>query len=144
MATLIERIDDTRSHLTRESLALVSRTRRAGDGLAKAFVDEASDWQTYVITQRDAVRSEVVRLTSPRGLERAVLRLADGALTKAHGTVQARLSLLEREMSHTTRAAKGTTKKIGPSGSTAEKKARPAAKRARPTSRRLVSEPAAS
>ena len=131
MATLIERIDDTRSHLTRESLALVTRTRRAGDGLAKAVVNEAQDWQTYMLAQREAVKAEVTRLTSPRGLERAALRLADGALSRAHGTVQARLSLIERELSRASRAAKGAK----------PKKARPTAKRSRPASRRLVSEP---
>lgn len=134
MSTLIERIDDTRSHLTRESLALVTRTRRAGDGLAKAVAAEAHDWQLYITTQRDAVRAEVGRLTAPRGIERAALRLADQALAQAHGTVHARLARIEREISGAARLAKSA----GKSG----KKARPAAKRARATaSRRLVTEP---
>ncbi len=130
MATLIERIDDTRSHLTRESLALVTRTRRAGDGLVKAFTNEATDWQTYFVTQRDAVRAEVTKLTAPHGLERAALRVADGALARAHGTVQARLGVLERELSRASRATKSKNKKP-----------RPAAKRPR-ASRKLVTEPA--
>jgi hypothetical protein len=124
MATLIQRIDHTRSHLTKESLALVTRTRRA-------VTDEATDWQTYFLAQRDAVRAEVGRLTAPRGLERAALRLADGALSRAHGTVQARLGVIERELSRAARATKSKTKK-----------ARPAAKRPRP-SRKLVTEPTA-
>ena len=132
MATLIERIDDTRSHLTRESLALVTRTRRAGDGLVKAVANEANDWQTYIVTQRDAVRAEVQRLTAPRGIERAALRLADSALARAHGTVHARLSSIESELARASRATKSKAKK-----------ARPAAKRPKP-SRRLVTEPAPS
>lgn len=135
MATLIERIDDTRSHLTRESLALVTRTRRAGDGLAKAVVTEAQDWQGYVIAQRDAVRAEVTRLTSPRGIERAALRLADQALARAHETVHDRLGRLERELARASSPAKLPGK---------PKKARPAAKRARAaSSRKLVTEPTA-
>lgn len=134
MSTLIDRIDDTRSHLTRESLALVSRTRRAGDGLAKAVAAEANDWQLYINRQGDAVRAEVTRLTAPRGIERAALRLADQALARAHGTVATRLARIERELAGAARLAKSATK---------TKKARPAAKRAS-SSRRLVTEPAAS
>ncbi len=125
MATLIDRIDDTRTHLSRESLALVTRTRRA-------FVSEANDWQSYIVSQRDAVRAEVTRLSSPRGIERAALKLADEALARAHETVHARLSRIERELSRASMAAKAGAK---------AKKARPAAKRARGTSRRLVTEP---
>jgi len=130
MGTLIERIDDTRSHLTRESLALVSRTRRAGDGLVKAVANEATDWQSYIAAQRAAVRAELTRLTSRHGIERAALQLADSALARAHGTVQARLTTLDRELSRVTRAAKSKGKK------------RVSSKRPRP-SRRLVSEPLA-
>ena len=132
MTTLIERIDDTRSHLTRESLALVTRTRRAGDGLAKAVVGEASEWQTYFVTQRDVVRTEVARLSSPRGIERAALRLADGALARAHETVHARLARIERELSRV--SSKTKTKKVRPS-------ARSSAKVAGRSSRRLVTDP---
>ncbi len=135
MATLIERIDDTRSHLARESLALVSRTRRAGDGLAKAVSNEALDWQLYLAARRDAVRAEVARLAAPRGVERAALRLADGALARAHETVHARLGRIERELARASSLTKPAPKK----------KARPAAKRSRASSsRKLVTEPAAS
>lgn len=132
MSTLIERIDDTQKHLAREGLALVSRTRRAGDGLAKAITDEAHQWQVFLVARRDLVRSEVGRLTSPRGVERAALRLADQALRRAQGTVQARLGELDRELGRVARAAKAPK----------AKKARPAAKRARSASRRLVTDPA--
>jgi hypothetical protein len=136
MATFIERIDDTRSHLTRESLALVSRTRRAGDGLVKAISTEAGEWQVYVVTRRDALRAEIDRLSAPHGIERAALRLADTALSRAQGSVHARLSHLERELGAAKRAAKASAK-------TGTKKARPAAKRARSSgSRKLVTDPA--
>ncbi|MFO0682528.1 MAG: hypothetical protein U0234_10775 [Sandaracinus sp.] len=129
MATLIERIDDTRSHLARESLALVTRTRRAGDGLARALASEAHEWRIFVVSRRDLVRTEAARLSSPRGFERALLRLADDALARAHGTVHARLSTLEKE--------------LAPKRAPKTKKARPAAKRSRSVSRKLVSEPTA-
>lgn len=127
MATLIERIDDTRSHLARESLALVTRTRRAGDGLARALSSEANEWRIFVVSRRDRVRTEAERLASPRGLERAFLRLADDALARAHGSVHARLSSLEKE--------------LAPKRAPKAKKARPAAKRSRSVSRKLVNEP---
>jgi hypothetical protein len=120
MTTLIQRIDGTRSHLTRESLALASRTRRAA-------ALEATQWRVYFVSQRDLVRTEVRKLASPRAFERAVLKFADDALSHAHETVHARLTRIERELSRATKA------------SHKPKKARPAAKR--PRSRRLVTEP---
>src|SRR5688572_18350229 len=85
MAKLTERIDDTRTHLARESSVLVSRTRRAGNGLARAIKQEADEWRGYPEAGRDPVQKELAALSAPRGLERAGLRLADEALTRAHG-----------------------------------------------------------
>lgn len=128
MTKLTERIDGTRAHLTRESSMLVSRTRRASDSLTKALRDEAREWRGYLETGRETLQKEIAALSGPHGLERATLRLADGALARAHATVHARLGRLERELSRP--AARKKTK------------ARPAAKapRSRPASRRTAAQ----
>jgi hypothetical protein len=131
MAKLTERIDDTRTHLARESSVLVSRTRRAGNGLARALKQEADEWRGYFETGRSTIEKEIAALTAPSGIERATLRLADRALAQAHATVHARLGRLERELSRATASKKKT-------------KARPSAKAtraSRPPSRRLVNAP---
>jgi hypothetical protein len=130
MAKLTDRIDDTRTHLTRESSMLVSRTRRAGTGLVRAVREEAREWRVYLETGRDAVQKEIAALSAPHGIERASLRLADDVLARAHATVHARLGRLEREL--TRPASKKRTK------------ARPSAKASRAgrnPSRRLVTAP---
>ncbi len=128
MTKLTERIDGTRTHLARESTMLVSRTRRAGDSLARAMREEAKEWQGYLETGRDTLEKELRALSKPHGVERATLRLADSALARAHATVHARLGRLDRELTRTPSRKKA--------------KARPAAKASksvRPASRRGAS-----
>jgi hypothetical protein len=130
MTTLIQRIDDTRSHLSRQSVALVSQTRRAGDGFVRAVQGEVREWNELLAKKRLALRVEVERLSAPRGIERAALRIADEALARAHRTVHGRLGELERELRP---VAKKAARK------------RPASKRAssRAPSRKLVTAPEA-
>lgn len=128
MTTLIQRIDDTRTHLGRQSVALVSQTRRASDGFVRAVQGEVREWNELLAQKRLALRVEVQRLTAPRGIERLALRVADEALARAHQTVHSRLGELEREL-------RPVAKKVA--------RKRPPAKRAasRAPSRKLVTAP---
>ena len=98
MTTLLDRIDDTRTHLARESSALVTRTKKGADGLRKAVADEARDWRGYATARRDALAARVEELRAPHGIERAALRLADAGLVRAHETLHARLARLDRQI----------------------------------------------
>ena len=98
MTTLLARIDDTRSHLARESASMVSRTRRAGFDLARALRAEADAWRSYLEGRQRQLRGELESLTTPRAAERAILRAADGALEEVRSSIQARLRLVDAEL----------------------------------------------
>src|SRR5688572_16361441 len=97
MTTLLARIDDTRSHLARESASMVSRTRRAGFDLARAVRAEADAWLQFLEGRQRSLRDELAGLT-PKSAERALLRAADGALDEARALLQARLRTVESEL----------------------------------------------
>lgn len=96
--TLLARLDDTRSNLARESASMFSRTRRAGFDLARAVRAEGDAWRAYLEGRQKALREELASLASPRAAERAILKAADGALSEALLSVQARLALVEAEL----------------------------------------------
>lgn len=95
-------IESTRQRIVREQQRLIVGTTRAKNTLLRAARDEARSWQSYVTEEqrraREAVAASVALVRSKSGLERALLRAADRALTDAHASVKARLGRIDREL----------------------------------------------